>query len=446
MFPPVVKNMTRASAALYSTPDDRRRIILNPVVLIRVSCSTCSATTTSLAIQKDGESRPGQNWWLTVHSSLLNSVPTAVVSSPENKQIFPEFPLSTTTGTEGERTRILEQVPGEKTQEPGPFASASRLPVSKAIGSPPAPEATSVDMATPGALNALSVLLSALSSVTVSYQTYYTESPTAVSGLATATTTVTVSEFPTSVVNSIISSALGSAPLSPLPASPSVSVAVNTAITSPTLTATQTPLVPESTSPLVISPPSSNLLPTTVLPPPATSAPRTTTAAAPPSTTAPILPPTTSELTTPPTLLPSSPTLPNTSALPTTPPVIPTTTTPPLTPSSTTPSPTSSSPPPTTPIISSTSSTFSTTTSASSSISSSSFLTSPTSSTMTTFSSSTTSSSSESSSEAATSTTSKSPSETRAPPVPVAGAAGLAFPSLLLWCGVAVAAAVAVRV
>ncbi|KAK8165540.1 hypothetical protein BKA80DRAFT_301552 [Phyllosticta citrichinensis] len=220
MFPPVVKNMTRASAALYSTP-------------------TCSATTTSLAIQKDGESRPGQKWWLTVHSSLLNSVPTAVVSSPENKQIFPEFPLSTTTGTEG-----------EKTQEPGPFASASRLPVSKAIGSPPAPEATSVDMATPGALNALSVLLSALSSVTVSYQTYYTESPTAVSGLATATTTVTVSEFPTSVVNSIISSALGSAPLSPLPASPSVSVAVNTAITSPTLTATQTPLVPESTSPL----------------------------------------------------------------------------------------------------------------------------------------------------------------------------------------------------
>ncbi|KAK7553454.1 hypothetical protein IWX46DRAFT_578086 [Phyllosticta citricarpa] len=427
MFPPTLKNMTSTSAALYTRP---------------IPCNhfTRHQKETGSWLRK---------WQLTVVSSLSKSVPTAVVvptavaAPPENKQIFPEFPLSKPPDGEGE----LEQAPGNKTQISGPTASAARPPVSTAIGPTPAPETTPVDMATPGTLNALSVLLSALNQVTVNYQTYFTESPTAASGLATAAaTTVTVSEFPTSsfesVVNSFISSALSSVPIVPsLPASsPSFSVVVNTALTSPTLSATQPPAtVPQSTNPLTVpSPPSSSLPPSSALPPPATSVPGTTlSTVAAPSSSAPILPPTTSELSTPPTsLLPSSPSLPTTSVPPTTLPIMPTSTTttttitPPLTPSSTTipPSLTSSSAPPTTP---STSSTFSTETTSSTTLT-------------TRKSSSTTLSSSEpSSSEAATSTTTQRPSETRAPPVPVAGApAALAPPALLLWCGVAAAAAV----
>ncbi|KAK7569974.1 hypothetical protein IWX91DRAFT_381715 [Phyllosticta citricarpa] len=175
MFPPTLKNMTSTSAALYTRP------------IPSLSKSVPTAVV----------------------------VPTAVAAPPENKQIFPEFPLSKPPDGEGE----LEQAPGNKTQISGPTASAARPPVSTAIGPTPAPETTPVDMATPGTLNALSVLLSALNQVTVNYQTYFTESPTAASGLATAAaTTVTVSEFPTSsfesVVNSFISSALSSVPIS----------------------------------------------------------------------------------------------------------------------------------------------------------------------------------------------------------------------------------------
>ncbi|KAK8437053.1 hypothetical protein IWX49DRAFT_549982 [Phyllosticta citricarpa] len=165
MFPPTLKNMTSTSAALYTRP-----------------IPTCSAAITSRATKKRR---------LTVVSSLSKSVPTAVVvptavaAPPENKQIFPEFPLSKPPDGEGE----LEQAPGNKTQISGPTASAARPPVSTAIGPTPAPETTPVDMATPGTLNALSVLLSALNQVTVNYQTYFTESPTAASGLATAAAT-----------------------------------------------------------------------------------------------------------------------------------------------------------------------------------------------------------------------------------------------------------------
>ncbi|KAK8200412.1 uncharacterized protein BKA78DRAFT_291914 [Phyllosticta capitalensis] len=206
------------------TRDDIGRIILsNPTVII----DGFHKISRIAPKQTPGLQQQLARWRLTIDSSLLISIPPAVVPPENNKQILPEVPLSTIPPNQGESNRIIETAPGEEAKSLGPAANAARPPLSRAQG-PPIPETTPLAMATPEPLNALSVLLSALSSVTVSYQTYFEPSPTLqISGLATATTTVTVSEFPTSsiqsVVNSIISNALGSA--TGQPSVPSVSIA-----------------------------------------------------------------------------------------------------------------------------------------------------------------------------------------------------------------------------